>query len=45
MGQVYICIYLLKHFDELLQFNGRIAVVLLPCQMRALNNIIEKDQN
>ena len=39
---IYMYILLLKHFDELLQFNGRIAVVLLPCQMRALNNIIEK---
>ena len=39
---IYMYIPLLKHFDELLQFNGRIAVVLLPCQMRALNNIIEK---
>jgi len=39
---IYMHIPLLKHLEEVMQFNGRIAVVLLPCQMRALNKLMEK---
>lgn len=34
---------LLKYVDMLRGFNGKLAVVLLPCQMRAFSDILEKE--
>ncbi|MCL2446987.1 MAG: Coenzyme F420 hydrogenase/dehydrogenase, beta subunit C-terminal domain [Oscillospiraceae bacterium] len=39
---IYADIPLLKHLELLDDFSGKIAVVMLPCQMRALNAYLEK---
>ncbi|MGN0687425.1 MAG: polysaccharide pyruvyl transferase family protein [Oscillospiraceae bacterium] len=41
-SSVYMYMPLLKHIDMLEQFDGRIAVVLVPCQMRAFSALLEK---
>ncbi|MBD5130371.1 MAG: hypothetical protein HDT43_10715 [Ruminococcaceae bacterium] len=40
-SSVYMPVPLLKHIDLLESFNGRIAVVMVPCQLRALSKILE----
>ncbi len=42
-SSVYMYMPLLKHIDMLREFNGRLAVVLVPCQMRAFSAMLEKD--
>lgn len=39
---IYMHMPLLKNIEEIIQFDGKIAAVLIPCQMRALNQLIEK---
>ncbi|SDI06331.1 polysaccharide pyruvyl transferase family protein [Desulfosporosinus hippei] len=41
-SSIYMHMPLLKNIDEIMQFDGRLAVVLLPCQMRTLNQLMEK---
>ncbi len=43
-SSVYMHMPLLKHIDMLREFDGRVAVVLVPCQMRALSAMLEKDK-
>ena len=40
-SSVYMHVPLLKHLDLLENFNGRVAVVMVPCQLRALSKILE----
>lgn len=42
-SSVYMYMPLLQHIDMLRKFSGRLAVVLVPCQMRAFSAILEKD--
>ncbi len=42
-SSVYMYMPLLKHVDMLREFNGKVAVVLVPCQMRAFSAMLEKD--
>lgn len=41
-SSVYTHIPLLKHIGLLENFNGRIAAVMVPCQLRALSEILKK---
>lgn len=41
-SSIYMYMPLLNHINDILQFDGKLAVVLLPCQMKALSYIIEK---
>ena len=41
-SSVYMYMPLLKHVDMLEKFEGKLAVVLVPCQMRAFNAMLEK---
>lgn len=41
---VYLQIPMMSHVDELRAFDGRLAVVLTPCMMRAFQSVLEKDQ-
>lgn len=43
-SSVYMYMPLLKHVDMLREFDGRVAVVLVPCQMRAFSAMLEKDK-
>ncbi len=43
-SSVYMHMPLLKHVDMLREFDGRVAVVLVPCQMRAFSAMLEKDE-
>ncbi len=43
-SSVYQQVPILSHLDELRAFDGRMAVVLTPCMMRAFGQILEKDQ-
>lgn len=40
---VYMAIPMMAHIDQLRAFDGRLAVVLTPCMMRAFCHILEKD--
>lgn len=40
-SSVYMAMPLLQHTKMLEDFKGRLAVVLVPCQMRAFDNILE----
>ena len=40
-SSVYMSMPLLRHIKMLEDFDGRLAVVLVPCQMRAFNRILE----
>lgn len=40
---VYLSMPLMRHIERAEKFNGRLAVVLLPCHMRAFSRIIEKN--
>jgi len=42
-SSVYMYMPLLQHVDMLREFHGRLAVVLLPCQMRVFTAMLEKD--
>lgn len=42
-SSVYMSMPLLKHIGMAEQFNGRLAVVLVPCQMKALSNMLENN--
>ena len=44
-SSVYMNIPMLSHLDRLRQFDGKLAVVLTPCMMRALCHILEKDSS
>ena len=39
---IYVNFPLVKYFDQLQKFEGRLAVVALPCQLHALDKYIEK---
>ncbi len=42
-SSVYQQVPVLSHLDQLRAFDGRLAVVLTPCMMRAFGQILEKD--
>ena len=42
-SSVYMYMPLLQHVDMLREFDGKVAVVLVPCQMRAFSAMLEKD--
>ena len=42
-SSVYMYMPLMKHVDMLREFNGKLAVVLVPCQMRAFTAMLEKE--
>ncbi len=42
-SSVYMSMPLMKHTKMLEEFNGRLAVVLVPCQMRAFTAMLEKN--
>ena len=44
-SSIYMSMPLFKHIDRIKAFDGKIAVVLTPCMMRAFNNMIERDQS
>ena len=41
-GSVYMHIPLLKHINIVEEFQGKLAVVMLPCQLKAFKQILEK---
>lgn len=41
-SSVYTFVPMLKHLDILENFDGRVAAVMLPCQLRALSKLLEK---
>lgn len=43
-SSIYMDIPLLKHIDIVREFEGRVAVVMLPCQLRALSALMDKDE-
>ena len=43
-SSVYMDIPMMSHIDQLRQFDGRLAVVLTPCMMRAFQHILERDK-
>ncbi len=43
-SSVYMTIPMLSHLEQLRAFDGRLAVVLTPCMMRAFCRILEKDE-
>ena len=43
-SSIYMEIPLLKHADEILRFNGKLAVVMLPCQLRGLTRKLESNK-
>lgn len=43
-SSVYLDLPMMSRLDELRAFDGRLAVVLTPCMMRAFCRILEKDQ-
>ncbi len=44
-SSVYMKIPMLSHLDQLRQFDGKVAVVLTPCMMRAFCHILEREEN
>lgn len=42
-SSVYMHMPLMKHVDMLREFNGKLAVVLVPCQMRAFTAMLERE--
>lgn len=42
-SSVYMKIPMMSHLDQLRAFDGKLAVVLTPCMMRALEHRLEKD--
>lgn len=43
-SSIYMHIAMLKHMDMVKKFNGKIAVVLVPCMMENFCRILEKDR-
>lgn len=43
-SSVYLKIPMMAYADQLRNFDGRLAVVLTPCMMRAFLHLLEKDQ-
>ena len=43
-SSIYMSMPLLQHLDVVRQFEGRVAVVLVPCLMRSLTAMMEKDE-
>ncbi len=43
-SSIYMDMPLLKHIDMVRQFEGKVAVVLIPCQMKALSALIEREE-
>lgn len=44
-SSVYMDVPMLSHIQQLRAFDGRLAVVLTPCMMRAFSHILEKDSS
>lgn len=44
-SSVYMKIPMMSHLEQLRQFDGKLAVVLTPCMMRAFCRILEKDSS
>jgi coenzyme F420-reducing hydrogenase beta subunit/polysaccharide pyruvyl transferase WcaK-like protein len=44
-SSIYMYMPLLSHISEIMQFKGRIAVVMLPCQIRTLSKISENNKD
>lgn len=42
-SSIYMDMPLLRHLDLIRNFNGKVAIVLVPCMMRALAQIMETD--
>ncbi len=42
-SSVYMKLPMLAHLDQIRSFDGRVAVVLTPCMMRALDAVLQKD--
>ena len=42
-SSVYMHMPLMKHVDMLREFRGKLAVVLVPCQMRAFTAMLERE--
>ena len=43
-SSIYMNMPLLKDLDKIRKFDGKVAVVLVPCLMRSLNAILKKDK-
>ena len=43
-SSIYMSMPLLKDLEKIRRFDGRVAVVLVPCLMRSLNAILKKDK-
>ncbi|MBR4540600.1 MAG: Coenzyme F420 hydrogenase/dehydrogenase, beta subunit C-terminal domain [Lachnospiraceae bacterium] len=43
-SSIYMYMPLLKDLDKIRHFNGKVAVVLTPCQLKALDAIMKKDK-
>jgi coenzyme F420-reducing hydrogenase beta subunit len=43
-SSIYMEMPLMKHMDMVRSFDGKLAVVLTPCMMRAFNAALEKDE-
>ena len=43
-SSIYMNMPLLKDLDKIRNFDGKVAVVLVPCLMRSLNAILKKDK-
>lgn len=43
-SSVYMSIPMMSHIEQLRQFDGKLAVVLTPCMMRAFQYILERDK-
>lgn len=43
-SSVYLDIPMMSHIEQLRQFDGRLAVVLTPCMMRAFQHILDRDR-
>ena len=42
-SSIYMSMPLMKHIDLLRSFRGNVAVVMVPCQLKALDRILEKE--
>ena len=44
-SSIYMNMPLLAHVDMLREFNGKLAVTLIPCQMKAFSKLLERDKD
>lgn len=44
-SSVYMTIPMLKHVDMLRQFDGKVAVVMVPCMLAGFSRLLEKDES